>query len=248
MDSLQMSRYSRHILLSELGEVGQEKIMKAHVLVVGAGGLGSPALYYLASSGVGKITVVDDDVADLTNLQRQILHGTDRIGIPKALSAKQTLNWINPDVQIYPVMERLNEKSVDELVEAATIVLDCCDNFATRHLINRACVKFMRPLVSAAALHFSGQISVYDMRDANSPCYSCLYSSDLDFDDRKASQFGVFAPMTGILGTMQAAEAVKLAAGIGESLAGRLLLMDALKMEWSSFTLEKNPACVVCSL
>jgi molybdopterin/thiamine biosynthesis adenylyltransferase len=235
------------MLLEQFGVVGQEKLLQSHALVIGAGGLGSPALYYLASAGVGKVTVVDDDVVDLTNLQRQILHGTDRPGQLKVLSAKTTLNWINPDVQVVPVSQRPDEAAMTRLVKDADVVLDCCDNFATRHIINRACVKSRAPLVSAAALQFSGQISVYDMRQPHSPCYSCLYPETMEFDDRKASRFGVFAPMTGILGAAQAAEAIKLLTGIGETLTGRLLLLDALRMEWSGFVLEKSPDCPVCA-
>lgn len=247
MNEHQAERYSRHILLNELGMEGQEKILASHALVIGAGGLGSPVSYYLASGGIGKITLVDDDTVDLTNLQRQILHTTDRIGEPKAVSGKKTLAQINPDVTVVPLTERLNESRLQVLVQDATVVLDCTDNFATRHIINRVCVANRRPLVSGAALRFDGQVSVYDMRRDEAPCYSCLFSADQEFKDRKAAQYGVFAPVVGIIGTIQAAEALKLIAGIGQSLAGSLLLLDGLKMEWTRIGLNRNPDCPVCS-
>ncbi|MDL2283641.1 HesA/MoeB/ThiF family protein [Oxalobacter sp. OttesenSCG-928-P03] len=246
MNEQQSERYSRHILLNELGMAGQEKILAAHALVIGAGGLGSPACYYLASGGIGKITLVDDDTVDLSNLQRQILHTTDRIGESKALSGKKTLAGINPDITVTALNERPDESRLNELVADATVVLDCSDNFATRHTINRVCVANRRALVSGAALRFDGQISVYDMRQSDAPCYSCLFSADQPFEDMKAAQHGVFAPVVGIIGTMQAAEALKLVAGIGESLAGSLLILDGLKMTWARMRLEKNPDCPVC--
>lgn len=246
MNQRQSDRYSRHILLKELGVDGQEKILAAHALVIGAGGLGSPVCYYLASAGVGKITLVDNDTVDLSNLQRQILHTTDRIGQPKALSGKTTLAKINPEVEVIALNERPDESRLHELARHVTVVLDCTDNFATRHIINRVCVASRRPLVSGAALQFDGQVSVYDMRRDDTPCYSCLYSADQPFVDRKAAQYGVFAPVVGIIGVTQAAEALKLIAGIGESLAGTLLLLDALKMEWTRMRLDRNPDCPVC--
>lgn len=246
MNKLQSERYSRHILLKELGMGGQEKILAAHALVIGAGGLGSPACYYLASAGIGKITLVDDDTVDLSNLQRQILHTTDRIGQPKALSGKTTIAQINPDVEVMALNERPDESRLHELVQNVSIVLDCTDNFATRHTINRVCVVSRLPLVSGAALQFDGQVSVYDMRKDDAPCYSCLFSADQLYTDRKAAQFGVFAPVVGIIGITQAAEALKLVAGIGQSLAGTLLILNALKMEWSRIRLDRNPDCPVC--
>lgn len=246
MNSNQSERYSRHILLKEMGEAGQEKILAAHALVIGAGGLGSPVCYYLAANGIGKITLVDDDTVDLTNLHRQILHMTDSIGIPKVLSGKQTLSRLNPDVEVVAINERPNESRLLELAETASIVLDCTDNFATRHTINRVCVKRRLPLVSGSALRFDGQVSVYDMRNPDAPCYSCLYPADQPFQDRKAAQFGVFSPVVGLIGVTQAAEALKLIAGIGESLAGRLLLLDGLKMTWTQMRLDRNDECPVC--
>lgn len=246
MNELQSERYSRHILLKELGMDGQEKILAAHALIIGAGGLGSPACYYLASAGIGKITLVDNDTVDLSNLQRQILHTTDRIGQPKAFSGKTTLAKINPDVHVVALNERPDESRLHELAQSASVVLDCTDNFATRHTINRVCVASRRPLVSGAALQFDGQVSVYDMRRDDAPCYSCLFSADQPFTDRKAAQFGVFAPVVGIIGITQAAEALKLVAGIGQSLAGTLLILDALNMEWTRMQLDRNPDCPVC--
>ncbi|NLC23773.1 HesA/MoeB/ThiF family protein [Oxalobacter vibrioformis] len=240
-------RYSRHILLDELGESGQEKIRRAHILAVGAGGLGSPACYYMASAGIGKITLVDDDRVELSNLQRQILHPTDRIGENKALSGAMTIRQLNPDVEVIPVTSRLDTGLIHALLQDVTLVMDCSDNFATRHVINNACVARKIPLVSGAALRFDGQVCVFDLRRADAPCYSCLYSADLDFTDRKAAQFGVFAPMIGAIGTIQAAEALKLIAGIGESLSGRLLLLDALKMQWTEILIERSPQCPVCA-
>ncbi len=246
MNESQLNRYSRHILLKELGKEGQEKIVAAHALVIGAGGLGSPVCYYLAASGIGKITLVDDDIVDLTNLQRQILHTSDRIGQPKALSGKKTLEAINPDVHVIALNERPDEKRLHELAQTATIVLDCTDNFATRHTINKVCVANRLPLISGAVLQFDGQISVYDMRQDNAPCYSCLFPADQPFQDRKASQYGVFSPIVGIVGTIQATEALKVIAGIGQSLMGSLLVLDGLKMSWTKIQLDRNPDCPVC--
>lgn len=247
MNDEQKQRYSRHILLSKLGYEGQEKIACSHALVIGTGGLGSPASLYLASGGFGKITLVDNDRVELSNLQRQILHTTDRIGMNKAESGKKTLEKINPTIDIVTVTERMDETTLPKLVETADIVLDCTDNFKTRLSINRICMALSKPLVSGAVVAFDGQISVYDPRKSDSPCYACLFPEDSPFEDIKAAQVGVFAPLVGIIGTMQAAEALKLAAGIGEPLAGSLLLLDALTMEWTKIRLEKNPDCPVCS-
>ncbi len=247
MDDEQKQRYSRHILLSELGHEGQEKIAGSHALVIGAGGLGSPASYYLASGGFGKITLVDNDRVELTNLQRQILHTTDRIGMNKAESGKKTLEQINPTIEIGTVTERMDENSLPAWIETADVVLDCTDNFKTRLSVNRVCMALGKPLVSGAVVRFDGQISVYDPRQETSPCYACLFPEDQYFEDVRCAQVGVFAPLVGIIGTMQAAEALKLAAGIGRSLAGSLLLLDALTLEWTHIQIERNPQCPVCS-
>ncbi|MDR2838252.1 MAG: molybdopterin-synthase adenylyltransferase MoeB [Azonexus sp.] len=246
MTDEQLLRYSRHILLDELGIEGQERILASHALIVGAGGLGSPAALYLASAGIGKITLADNDTVDFTNLQRQILHTQTRVGMAKAESGRQALAAINPDIAIVPLQERLAGEELAALVASADLVLDCTDNFATRHAINRACVRHKKPLVSGAAIRFDGQISVYDLRRSAAPCYHCLFPEAAEVEEVRCSVMGVFAPLTGIIGAMQAAEALKLAAGIGNSLVGRLLLLDALNMEWRSIRFTKDPACAVC--
>jgi adenylyltransferase/sulfurtransferase len=247
MNDHQLLRYSRHILLPEVGIEGQEKLLAAHALVIGAGGLGSPACMYLASGGVGRITLADGDSVDLTNLQRQILHTTAAVGRAKAFSGKDTLAEINPEVEVNAIPERLEGAGLDRLVASADVVLDCSDNFATRHAVNRACVRHAKPLVSGAAIRFDGQVSVFDLRSAEAPCYNCLFPEDTEAEETRCAVMGVFAPLTGIIGTTQAAEALKLLAGVGESLSGRLLLLDGLAMEWRSIRLSKDPACMVCS-
>jgi adenylyltransferase/sulfurtransferase len=242
----QLLRYSRHILLDALGIEGQERILATRALIVGAGGLGSPAALYLASAGVGKITLVDDDSVDFTNLQRQILHIQARVGMAKAESGRQALAAINPEIEIVPLQQRLSGAALDALIATVDIVLDCTDNFATRHAINRACVHHKKPLVSGAAIRFDGQVSVYDMRRDDAPCYHCLFPEGDDVEEVRCAVMGVFAPLTGIIGTMQAAEALKLAAGIGESLSGRLLLLDVLDMEWRTVRFKKDAGCMVC--
>lgn len=248
MNDNQLLRYSRHILLDEVGVEGQDKILAAHALVIGAGGLGSPVSYYLASAGIGKLTLVDNDTVDLTNLQRQILHTTERVGRNKAESGKETLTRINPDVEVIALAERLEGERLDELVQSATIVLDCTDNFATRHAINRACVKNRVPLVSGAVIRFDGQVGVYDTRRDDAPCYSCLFPADQQFEDVVCSRMGVFAPVVGMIGTAQATEALKLLAGIGKPLVGRLLMLDAINMEWTSIGIGRNSDCPVCGM
>jgi len=245
MNDQELLRYSRHILLNELGVVGQQRLREARMLVIGAGGLGSPAAFYLASAGVGSLTLVDGDKVDLTNLQRQILHTTDRIGQPKAASGRQTLVAINPQVEVIARTERVGDSELDGLVSAATIVLDCSDNFSTRHAVNRACVKHRRPLVSGAAIRFDGQLAVFDLTRSDSACYACLFPEG-EGEDELCAVMGVFAPLTGIIGTMQAAEALKLAAGAGESLAGRFMLLDALTMSFRTLRVPRDPNCPVC--
>ncbi len=246
MTDEQLLRYSRHILLDALGIEGQERLLASHALVIGAGGLGSPAALYLASAGIGRITLVDDDTVDFTNLQRQILHVQARVGMAKAESGRQALRAINPDIEVAPLQQRLTGAALDALVARADVVLDCTDNFATRHAINRACVHHRKPLVSGAAIRFDGQISVYDLRRDDSPCYHCLFPEGDDVEEVRCAVMGVFAPLTGIIGTTQAAEALKLAAGIGENLTGRLLLLDALEMEWRTVKFKKDAGCTVC--
>lgn len=242
----QLLRYSRHILLNEIGVEGQQNIRAARMLVIGAGGLGSPAAYYLASAGVASIVLVDGDAVDLTNLQRQILHTTERVGTPKAHSGQAALHAINAEVEVIPIARRVDAAALDELVQHATIVLDCSDNFATRHATNRACVTHRKPLVSGAAIRFDGQIAVFDLRADESPCYACVFPPS-DGEDELCSTMGVFAPLTGIIGTMQAAEALKLAAGIGQTLHGRLLMLDALTMRWHSVNVTRDRGCPVCA-
>jgi adenylyltransferase/sulfurtransferase len=244
----QLLRYSRHILLPEFGIEGQEKLLAAHALVIGAGGLGSPAAMYLASGGTGRITLADGDSVDLTNLQRQILHTTAAVGRAKAYSGKDTLAQLNPEVEVTAIPERLEGERLAQLVASADVVLDCSDNFATRHAVNRACVKYRKPLVSGASVRFDGQVSVFDLRHAEAPCYNCLFPEDTAPEETRCAVMGVFAPLTGIIGAVQAAETLKLLAGTGESLNGRLLLLDCLRMEWRSVRLFKDPACKVCAV
>ena len=242
----QLLRYSRHILLDEIGVEGQQRIMAAHALVIGAGGLGSPVALYLGTAGVGQITLVDHDTVDLTNLQRQIAHTLARVGQAKAESAKQAVAAINPEPRVRVVAQRADTALLDELAPAADVVIDCCDNFATRHLINTACVRHAKPLVSGAAIRFDGQTSVYDTRDAASPCYACVFPPADEFEEALCATMGVFAPLVGIIGAVQAAEALKLLAGIGSPLLGRLQMLDARSMEWSEVRVPRNPGCPVC--
>lgn len=248
MNDEQLLRYSRHILLDEVGVEGQQRLMAAHALVIGAGGLGSPVALYLGTAGVGRITLVDHDAVDLTNLQRQIAHNLQRVGTPKAQSAGEAIAAINPEVLVKPVVARADAQLLDELVPAADVVIDCCDNFETRHAINRACVAHGKPLVSGAAIRFDGQVSVFDLRDAGSPCYACLFPPTQQFEETRCATMGVFAPLVGIVGAMQAAEALKLLAGTGRSLAGRLQMLDARSMEWSEVRVGRDAGCPVCGL
>ena len=246
MNDQQLLRYSRHILLPQIGVEGQERLLAARALVVGAGGLGSPAALYLASAGVGTIALADGDSVDLTNLQRQILHRSRSIGRPKVESGRDALAEINPGCTVIPIAQRLTGERLEEEVDAADVVVDCCDNFATRHAVNRACVKSGKPLVSGAAIRFEGQVSVFDPREPASPCYHCLFPEGEDVEEVRCAVMGVFAPLTGIIGSTQAAEALKLLIGCGQSLAGRLLLLDGLAMEWRSIAVPRDPGCKVC--
>jgi adenylyltransferase/sulfurtransferase len=242
----ELLRYSRHILLPQIGIEGQERLRAARALVLGAGGLGSPAALYLASAGIGTLVLADGDTVDLTNLQRQILHRTAMIGQPKAISGSATLADLNPECRVIPLQERLAGERLDAEVAAAAAVLDCSDNFATRHAVNRACVRHGKPLVSGAAIRFDGQVAVFDTRRADAPCYHCLFPEAEDVEEVRCATMGVFAPITGIIGAVQAAEALKLLIGCGEPLAGRLLLLDGLAMEWRSIAVPRDPACPVC--
>ena len=247
MNDSQLLRYSRHILLPQIAYEGQETLTQSHALIVGAGGLGAPSALYIAAGGVGTLTVCDFDVVDLTNLQRQIIHTTQSVGINKAVSAKQTLQGINPDVVVNTVEEKSTEAAMSKLVKEADVVLDCSDNFATRYALNRLCFEHQKPLVSGAAIGFEGQVTVYDFRHPNSPCYHCLFPDDGSETEMRCSENGVFSPLVGMIGTTQAAEAMKLLMNIGNSLQGRLMLLDALNMEWRTIKLSKDPACKVCA-
>lgn len=241
-------RYSRHILLNEIGVEGQERISQAHALVIGAGGLGSPVALYLSSAGVGHITVVDDDTVDMTNLQRQIAHTQARIGWPKVVSLKTAMGDLNPTVQVTAIQARADAALLAELVSQADVVLDCCDNFVTRHAINAACVAHRKPLVSGAAIRFDGQICVYDQRDAMSPCYACLFAPDDTLEETRCATMGVFAPLVGVIGTLQVAEALKLICGIGQTLTGRLLMLDGRNMAFTEVRIQRHSDCPVCGI
>jgi molybdopterin-synthase adenylyltransferase len=246
MDDTQLLRYSRHILLSELGVDAQQRFEKSHALVVGVGGLGNPVAQFLGAAGVGTITLVDADDVDLTNLQRQILFDMDSVGRPKVEAARARIREVNPEVRVVVVPERVGLSRLQALAAAADVVADCTDNFATRHAINRACVGARKPLISGATIRFDGQVAVFDARDRANPCYHCLFGEDDEFEETRCATMGVFAPLVGIIGATQAAEALKLLAGAGRSLAGRLLLLDALTMEWREVRVVKDPRCPVC--
>jgi molybdopterin/thiamine biosynthesis adenylyltransferase len=211
---------------------------------VGAGGLGCPAALYLTASGVGRLTLADADKVDLTNLQRQILYRAESVGTPKTEAARKTLAAVNPDVNVIPLQKRIEDFS--DVVKDADVVLDCTDNFATRKAINRACVKHRKPLVSGAAIRFDAQLTVFDLRKKDSPCYACLFPEDGEVEEVQCSQMGVLAPLTGAIGAMQAMEAIKLLAGFGDSLSGRLQIFDANSAEWRSVRVRKDPRCAVC--
>jgi len=250
LDDAKLLRYSRHILLDEIGVEGQERIGAGRALILGAGGLGSPAALYLASAGVGQITLVDDDRVDLTNLQRQIAHTEARIGLLKVDSAREAMRQINPTVEVRTLAQRADEAQLSALVQAADVVLDCSDNFSTRHALNRACVTHGVPLVSGAAIRLSGQVSVFDTRmDADGqrgPCYACLFPPDAPVEEVRCATLGVLAPLVGLVGSLQAVEALKLLAQSGTTLRGRLLLIDALDSEFQTLALQRNPRCPVC--
>ena len=246
MDDAQLLRYSRHILLSELGVDAQERFGQASALIVGIGGLGNPVAQFLAAAGVGTLTLVDADRVDLTNLQRQILFDMSAVGRPKVDAATARIASINPEVRVVPTAARVGDGELAPLVAAADVVVDCSDNFATRHSVNRACVAAGKPLVSGAAIRFDGQVAVFDARDPASPCYHCLFGEGEEFEETRCATMGVFAPLVGIIGATQAAEALKLIARTGRSLASRLLLLDALTMEWRDVRVIKDPNCPVC--
>lgn len=243
----QLLRYSRHILLNEWGVDGQERVSQSHVLVVGAGGLGSPAALYLASAGVGQITLIDHDVVDVTNLQRQIAHTQDRVGQLKVESLKKAIEQINPEVQVQCIAQRADSVLLNHHVALADVVLDCTDNFETRHAINLACVQHNKPLVSGSALRMDGQVAVYDIRQSQAPCYACVFPPTQQFEETRCATMGVLAPLVGIIGSLQATEALKILSGMGASLTGQLILFNAQFMEWQTLQTHRHVQCPVCS-
>lgn len=246
LDDVGLLRYSRHILLEEFGIDGQTRVSRSHALIVGIGGLGSPVALYLAAAGVGRITLVDDDDVDLTNLQRQVAHSTARIGQSKANSAAIAMREINPQIQIDVCVRRADEALLNTLVPTVDVVIDCCDNFETRQVINRACVVHAKALVSGAAIRFDGQLGVYDLRESTSPCYACIFPPDSSFEETRCAVLGVFAPVVGIIGTLQANEALKLLAGAGKLLTGRLLMFEGLSTSFETLRVSRDLECAVC--
>lgn len=247
MDDTQLLRYSRHILLNELGIDGQEKLLASHALVIGAGGLGSPVCLYLGSAGVGHITVVDHDQVDATNLQRQIAHTLDRVGQDKTQSVLTAIAQINPDVRVTAITQRADAALLDTLVAQADVVIDCCDNFETRQAVNLACVVHHKPLVSGAAIRMDGQVSVFDSTQPEAPCYACIFPPQAMPEEARCATMGVFAPLVGIIGTVQAAEALKILSDMGSHMAGRLLMLDGRELSWTDIRMNRNPDCPVCA-
>lgn len=248
MDDQQLLRYSRHILLPEIDIEGQKKLTQSSVFILGAGGLGSPAALYLAASGIGKLIICDHDHVDLTNLQRQILHDTDSIGKLKVDSAKNTLRLINPEIEIISLPEHATIDLLNKEINKVDAVVDASDNFSVRHRLNQACLYHRKPLISGAAVRFTGQITVFDLRQNNSPCYHCLFPESGESEDPECAIMGVFSPLTGIIGCMQAAETIKILLGIGETLRSRLLILEGLAMRWRTFKFNKDLHCSACSL
>jgi molybdopterin-synthase adenylyltransferase len=246
MDDRELSRYSRHILLPQVGIEGQRKLLSASVLLIGAGGLGAPAALYLAAAGIGRLVICDGDAVDLTNLQRQIIHRESGIGTNKADSARQALAEVNPGCRVEAVERRVGLDDLMHLAREADVVVDASDNFATRHAANRACVALGKPLVSGAAIRFSGQIGVFDRRQPDAPCYECLVPADSEAGDDACAVMGVFAPLTGVIGTLQAGEALRLLLDLSNPAAGQLVLFDMLSMDWNRIAVPKNPRCPVC--
>ncbi|WP_370681440.1 ThiF family adenylyltransferase [Comamonas sp. GB3 AK4-5] len=247
MNDDQLLRYSRHILLDEIGIEGQQRILDAHVLILGAGGLGCPAALFLAASGVGQITLLDHDQVDMSNLQRQIGHSTARVGMYKVDSLTTALLALNPEVQVHGLVQRADTALLDQEIPRATVVLDCSDNYHTRHAVNAACIRHGIPLVAAAVIRLDGQISVFDPRQEDTPCYACIFPPEAEFEEVQCSTMGVLAPLVGVMGSMQAAEALKLIVGIGEPLTGQLLMLDGRSMQWSRMRTHRNADCTVCS-
>ena len=247
MNDQDLLRYSRHILLDDIGIEGQEKILAAHAVIIGAGGLGSAAAPYLAAAGIGKITLIDHDTVDLTNLQRQIMHNQNSVGLAKVQSGKTMLQNLNPHIQVNAIQEKATDDLLEQLLPNASVVLDCSDNFTTRHMVNAACVKHQVPLVSGAAIKFDGQVTVIDPRQTGTPCYACLFPADQEFNEVQCSTMGVFSPLVGIIGSIQAAQALQVIMQIGEPLVGKLLLWDARSSQVDQITLHQRDDCPVCS-
>jgi molybdopterin/thiamine biosynthesis adenylyltransferase len=243
----QLLRYSRHILLDEWGVEGQERVSQSHALIVGAGGLGSPTALYLARAGVGHITLIDHDVVDVSNLQRQIAHTQDRVGQLKVESLKKAMTQINPEVQVECIAQRADSVLLNQHVAMADVVLDCTDNFETRHAINLACVQHNKPLVSGSALRMDGQVAVYDIRQNHAPCYACVFPPTQQFEETRCATMGVLAPLVGIIGSLQATEALKILSGMGASAVGQLILFNAKFMEWQTLQTHRHAHCPVCS-
>ena len=248
MNDEDLLRYARHILLNDFGIEGQERLLASRVLIVGVGGLGSPVAMYLASAGVGTLLLADHDTVEISNLQRQIIHTSDRLGMLKAESGRRAIHVLNPSTRVETLLNRMDDASLSQAIAQVDLVVDCTDNFSTRHAINRACVNHRVPLVSGAAVRFDGQISVFDPRNEASPCYHCLFPEAQDVEAVNCATMGVFAPLVGIIGTMQAAEAIKVLTLTGSPLVGRLLILDALDMRWHSVKVKRDPGCPVCGL
>ena len=242
----ELLRYSRHILLDAVGVEGQQNALGAHALLIGAGGLGSPIAMYLAASGVGRISLIDDDRVDLTNLQRQIAHASDRVGQAKVDSARQAMLALNPTVQVHTHMARADDAWLDTWVPQAQVVVDGSDNFDTRQRVNAACFRHRVPLVSGSVLGFDGQFSVFDPRQSDSPCYACLFPPDQPPPEVRCATMGVLAPLVGVMGAMQATEALKILMGLGSQVPGRLLMLDGHRLEWSEMRLGRVADCPVC--
>jgi molybdopterin/thiamine biosynthesis adenylyltransferase len=246
MNDEQLLRYSRHLLLEDIDVQGQEKLLQAHALVIGAGGLGSAAAPYLAAAGIGKITLIDHDVVELTNLQRQIMHAEQAIGKSKVLSGQQFLSQLNSSIQVDILQEKITAALLTKLLPMVDVVLDCTDNFKTRQLINASCVQHKTPLVSGSALRFDGQVSVFDPRNQTSPCYACIFSPEEEFEEVSCSTMGIFSPLVGIIGAIQAAQTLQVMIGFGESLIGRMLLWNARTTQIDQIRIARNPDCPVC--
>ena len=248
MKDNQLLRYSRHILLPEIEYSGQKILLNSHCLIVGAGGLGSPASIYLASSGIGKITICDFDDVDISNLQRQILHSDQSIGMNKAISGSKFLNKVNPEIVITPITKKLNIDEMKDIAKEVDVVIDCSDNFETRYALNKIAFNLKKPLISGAAIKFDGQVSVFDFRKIHSPCYECLFPDSNNETELRCADHGVFSPLVGIIGSTQAAEAIKIILNVGNSLMGRLLLIDVKDMTWKTIKIVKDKSCKVCSI